>query len=101
MTASEGINNTRQSAHLSGQPGNSNGSRTLRELTGDAVRDYCHTLDGHWPMGLYDLVVTEVESALLESVMEYAGGNQTRAARMLGIDRGTLRTKLRRHNQDA
>jgi len=44
------------------------------------------------------MVVTEVESALLESVMDYAGGNQTRAARMLGIDRGTLRTKLRRHS---
>ena len=65
------------------------------------MRDYCQTLDGHWPTGLYELVVAEVESALLESVMEYAGGNQTRAARMLGIDRGTLRTKLRRHNDSA
>ena len=99
MTADYGVGNERQSAHLSGQPGNSNGSRTLRELTGEAVRDYCRTLDGHWPTDLYSMVVTEVESALLESVMEYAGGNQTRAARMLGIDRGTLRTKLRRHNQ--
>ena len=65
------------------------------------MREYCHTLDGHWPTDLYSMVVTEVESALLESVMEYAGGNQTRAARMLGIDRGTLRTKLRRHSQGA
>ena len=98
MTADQGVGNRRQSAHLSGQPGNANGSRTLRELTGEAVRDYCRTLDGHWPTDLYSMVVTEVESALLESVMEYAGGNQTRAARMLGIDRGTLRNKLRRHD---
>ena len=99
MTANQGVSNSRQAAHLSGQSAGANGSRTLRELTGEAVRDYCHALDGHWPTGLYEMVVTEVESALLESVMEYAGGNQTRAARMLGIDRGTLRTKLRRHSQ--
>ena len=98
MTANQGVSTARRAAHLSGQPAKANGSRTLRELTGEAVRDYCRTLDGHWPVGLYDMVVTEVESALLESVMDYAGGNQTRAARMLGIDRGTLRTKLRRHS---
>ena len=98
MTADNGVGNGRQSAHLSGRSGQSNGSRTLRELTGEAVRDYCRTLDGHRPTDLYALVVSEVELALLESVMEYAGGNQTRAARMLGIDRGTLRTKLRRHD---
>ncbi len=98
MTASQGANSARRGAHLSGQSDNTNGSRTLRELTGEAVRDYCRTLDGHRPVGLYDMVVTEVESALLESVMDHAGGNQTRAARMLGIDRGTLRTKLRRHS---
>ena len=98
MTANQGLSKARRTAHLSGQPATTNGSRTLRELTGEAVRDYCRALDGHWPTGLYDMVVTEVESALLESVMDYAGGNQTRAARMLGIDRGTLRTKLRRHS---
>lgn len=101
MTADEGRGNARRTAHLSGRPGTSNGSRTLRELTGEAVRDYCRALDGHWPTDMYSMVVTEVESALLESVMEYAGGNQTRAARMLGIDRGTLRTKLRRHSRGA
>jgi len=97
LTADQGVGDRRQSARLSDQPGNSNGSRTLRELTGEAVRDYCRVLNGRWPTDLYSIVLTEVESALLESVMEYAGGNQTRAARMLGIDRGTLRTKLRRH----
>ena len=98
MTANQGVSTARRAAHLSGQPSNTNGSRTLRELTGEAVLDYCRALDGHRPTGLYDMVVSEVESALLESVMAYAGGNQTRAARMLGIDRGTLRTKLRRHS---
>ncbi|MCY3988966.1 MAG: Fis family transcriptional regulator [Gammaproteobacteria bacterium] len=98
MTANQGVDKARRAAHLSGQPATTNGSRTLRELTGEAVRGYCRTRDGHGPTGLYGMVVTEVESALLESVMDYAGGNQTRAARMLGIDRGTLRTKLRRHS---
>ena len=98
MTADNGVGNGRQSARLSSQSGHTNGSRTLRELAGEAVRDYCRTLDGHRPTNLYSMVVAEVELALLESVMEYSGGNQTRAARMLGIDRGTLRTKLRRHD---
>ncbi|SVC96209.1 uncharacterized protein METZ01_LOCUS349063 [marine metagenome] len=40
------------------------------------------------------MVVAEVEKPLLEAVMKHAGGNQLRAARMLGINRNTLRKKL-------
>ncbi|HAR08710.1 MAG TPA: Fis family transcriptional regulator, partial [Cobetia sp.] len=40
-------------------------------------------------------VMAEVEAPLLEAVMAHAQGNQTRAADMLGLNRGTLRKKLK------
>jgi Fis family transcriptional regulator len=46
---------------------------------------------------LYDLVLREVEEPLLKAVLDYTEGNQVRAADILGINRGTLRKKLRLH----
>ncbi len=44
---------------------------------------------------LYNLVLAEVEVPLLDAVMEYTRGNQSRAAILLGLSRGTLRKKLK------
>ena len=44
--------------------------------------------------------MSEVEAPLLESVMDYTRGNVTRAASILGINRGTLRKKLKQYNLD-
>ena len=46
-------------------------------------------------MYLYELVLAEVEHPMLDMIMQYTRGNQTRAANMLGINRGTLRKKLK------
>ena len=43
-------------------------------------------------------MISEVEGPLLKAVMQYTGGNQSRAAEILGINRGTLRKKLRIHD---
>lgn len=59
-----------------------------------ALRFYFRNLDGHDVNDLYRLVNEEVERPLFESVLEYTGGNQTRAARILGISRSTLRKKI-------
>lgn len=61
------------------------------------VDTYFHNLHGYEVTDLYRLVIAEVERPLLERVLHYAGGNQTRAAEMLGINRTTLRKKLRQH----
>jgi Fis family transcriptional regulator len=72
----------------------------LRECVRDALDQYFRQLDGFDACDLFDLVMSEVEAPLLESVMEYTRGNLTRAATILGINRGTLRKKLKQHNLD-
>lgn len=71
--------------------------RTLRECVRLTLDHYFIQLDGHETTGLYDLVINEVEKPLLETVLSQAGGNQSRAATMLGISRSTLRKKLAQH----
>ena len=66
----------------------------LRECVRAALDNYFGYLDGHQTADLYQLVLAEVEQPLIETVMKYAEGNQTRAAALLGISRSTLRKKL-------
>jgi len=67
----------------------------LREHAERALEDYLAHLDGHQPANLYALVMREIEEPLLRVVLRHAGGNQSRAAEILGINRATLRRKLR------
>ena len=67
----------------------------LRDHAERAFEDYLAHLNGHRPSGLYDLVIREVEEPLLRVVLRHADGNQSRAAEILGINRATLRRKLR------
>ena len=73
------------------------GGKLLRDCAREAIGNYLHRLDGHDVSGLYELAVTEIEVPMLEAVLARAEGNQSRAARMLGINRATLRKKLERH----
>ncbi len=67
----------------------------LRTHAEHALNDYFANLNGHRPAHLYDMVLREVEEPLLKAVLDYTEGNQVRAADILGINRGTLRKKLR------
>jgi Fis family transcriptional regulator, factor for inversion stimulation protein len=67
----------------------------LRGHAERALSDYFANLNGHRPARLYDLVLREVEEPLFRTVLDYASGNQSQAAIILGINRGTLRKKLR------
>ena len=87
---------SRAAAHL--EVTDKTGSEPLRVCVKEAVENYFRHLDGHDMSELFDLVMTEVEAPLLESVLEYTRGNQSRAAAILGINRVTLRKKLKRYN---
>ncbi|KAB7623029.1 DNA-binding transcriptional regulator Fis [Alkalilimnicola sp. S0819] len=69
----------------------------IRACVADALEAYFRWLDGHECSGLYRMVLEEVEPPLLEAVLRHCGGNQTRAAALLGINRGTLRKKLQQY----
>lgn len=65
-----------------------------------ALDKYFSDLDGHAPGELYQLMLGEVERPLLEKVMQHTKGNQTHASQLLGINRGTLRKKLKQYGLD-
>ena len=67
----------------------------LRDCVREAVERYFTALGDHPTSGLHDLVLTEVEAPLLETVMRHCSNNQSRAALVLGINRSTLRKKLK------
>ncbi len=67
----------------------------IRRSVTSAIELYLQDMDGHEVNDLYHVVLSEVEPAILDVVMNYVEGNQTEAAEMLGISRGTLRKKLK------
>ena len=70
---------------------------SLRECIDMAVSNYFKHLDGHEVTDVYDMVMAEVEAPMLEVVMKYSRHNQTKAAHILGLNRGTLRKKLKQY----
>jgi Fis family transcriptional regulator len=86
----------REQASFNGRDLKVNGrSVPLRTQAEEALHSYFETLNGHKPAHLYELVLREVEEPLFKVVMGHVQGNQSRAANILGINRGTLRKKLK------
>ena len=69
-------------------------NRPLHAYAEDAIRGYFHTLNGHKPRELHQFVLAQVEKPLLEQTLDYTNGNQSAAAEILGMSRGTLRKRL-------
>jgi Fis family transcriptional regulator len=67
----------------------------IRRSVTSAIELYLHDMGGHDVNDLYHVVLSEVEPAILDVVMNYVAGNQSEAADVLGISRGTLRKKLK------
>ena len=70
----------------------------LRDSVTAAVRKYLDELDGQLSTDVYQMVLAEIEAPLLAEIMAYTRNNQTRASLMLGLNRGTLRKKLKQYN---
>ncbi len=69
----------------------------MARLVKRAIDGYFKDLDGEKASGVYDMVINCVEKPLLESVLTRVRGNQTHAAQMLGLNRNTLRKKMKSH----
>ena len=69
--------------------------KPLRNCVEDAMQSYFKQLEGHATNDLYQMVLNEIEEPLFRSVLVYTKGNQSKASELLGINRGTLRKKLK------
>jgi Fis family transcriptional regulator len=70
---------------------------SLRENVTQILKHYFANLKGEEPKHVYDFFLDEVEEPILNIVMKYTKNNQSEAARILGLSRGTLRTKLKKY----
>lgn len=75
-----------------------NRQQSLRDHVAAAMQRYFQDLDGQDTNELYSLVMAEVEPPLIEAAMKYTRNNQSKTAALLGLNRGTLRKKLKQYN---
>ncbi len=73
---------------------NTNKQPSISNTVEQAVRHYFSVLNGEETTNLYQVILQEVEKPLLTVVLEQTGGNQSKCAKILGLNRGTLRKKL-------
>ena len=77
------------------------GNEALSHQVISAVKGYLNSAGSKdASLNLYQIIVEEVEAPLFRTVMELTRYNQSKAARVLGVSRGTLRTKLKRYFDD-
>ncbi len=72
-------------------------SFTIKEFLEDKLKRYLKEMTKLENCNLYETVISEVEKALIGIVLNETGGNQLKAARTLGINRNTLRTKIKEY----
>ncbi len=75
-------------------------AQALHQHITSAVKRYLGSSNQKDMLNLYQLIIEEVEAPLFRTVMEQTRYNQSKAARVLGVSRGTLRTKLKRYFDD-
>lgn len=72
--------------------------KSLRQSVEQSLTQYFNELDGQQTTALYDLFMHQVEAPLFECVMQHTQDNQSKAAALLGLNRGTLRKKLKQYD---
>jgi len=82
------------------EPNGTQQASQIYDAVKSSIKRYLHELEDTEPSEMYAMVLSQIEQPLLESVLEHTGGNQSRAAEYLGLNRGTLRKKLRIYDLD-
>ena len=73
----------------------------IRQHVQKTISKYLQDMGNTMPVNLYQMLLAEIEPPLIEEILKRTGGNQSRAAGMLGITRNTLRTKMQRYSINA
>ncbi len=76
-------------------------TNTLQQSVEQAIKKYLADLDGEMPCNLFETVISEIEQPMLQTVLKHCNHNQSKTASCLGINRGTLRKKLKQYHIDA
>jgi two-component system nitrogen regulation response regulator GlnG len=72
-------------------------SGSIKEFLEEKLKRYLKDMTRVTNFNLYDTVLSEVEKALISIVLKETNGNQLKTARVLGINRNTLRTKIKEY----
>jgi Fis family transcriptional regulator, factor for inversion stimulation protein len=72
----------------------------LSQAITESLDEYFVNLDGQPPHAIYEMVLNCVEKPMLEYILDKVGGNQSKAAEVLGINRNTLRKKMALYHLD-
>ena len=72
-------------------------TKPLNHSVSECLDEYFGALNGHAPKELYDTILSQVEPPLLRATLKYCEGNQSRTADVLGLNRATLRKKLKQY----
>lgn len=70
----------------------------LSDCVKKSLDEYFSHLDGEPPHAVYDMVLQCIEKPMLEYILNKVGGNQSKAAEILGVNRNTLRKKMAQYN---
>ena len=97
VSDSQTLNNENVSPLNADASANDANTETLRDSVERSLRNYFDNLDGQPVSDVYNMVLSEIEAPLLETVMKYTRDNQTKASIVLGLNRGTLRKKLKQY----
>lgn len=73
---------------------------SLQKALVHQINQYLSEMKGQNITDMYDMVIEQIEQPLFQAVIEHCKYNQSKAAEVLGISRGTLRTKLKKHFDD-
>jgi Fis family transcriptional regulator len=95
MTQATNINQAAASDSEADQP---QAPRSLRQSVEQSLTQYFIELDGQQTTALYELFMQQVEAPLFACVMQHTLDNQSKAAALLGLNRGTLRKKLKQYD---
>ena len=72
--------------------------KTINKSVQEGVEEYLQMMGDEPVSGLYEMVLSEVEAPLLRAVLVFTNHNQSQSAEILGLNRGTLRKKLRKYH---